>query len=597
MRNETLAAIRRDTFAALRPPARVDLVEWIQSTVRLPNTVAAESGPMRLFPWQIEVARSIENPAVDRVTIAKAARVGATQLMVAGIGHFALNDPALQLVVMPSEADCRMLMTDVIEKTYDASPALRNALLEDVSGRDTMLSRHYPGGRLNLVSGASPKNLRARTARIVWLDEVDGLDVSAGDEGDPVALAIRRTMTFGSSRKIIMASTPVDEATSRIARAYEEGDCRVWELPCPHCKEWHELAWHMIQWPDGQPEKAHFVCPSCGCITEESGKADMIAQGRWRPTRPEVTGHHSYRLATFAVSTMPTASWGILAKEFVAARADPHLLKVWVNTVAGQTWKESGSEALHEDDLAASAEPFSLDLVPADALVLTAGIDCQHDRLELTVLGFGVDHRIWVLGHRIFWGHVNAPDDPCWEDLDEFLRSRFQHERGGKIEISAAAVDAGDGQTMGTVMKWAAPRFRSRVIAVKGAAGHRPFLERAHRTKHRSPLYVTGVDGIKSQLFSRTQSGAVRFSNDLSSEYLAQFASERRVLRFSRGQPTYIWERLPGRRAEALDTCVYAVAARQMLNPDWDRRSAELTSDRPVASQRKPVLESEWMKK
>ncbi|PZU45310.1 MAG: hypothetical protein DI568_13730 [Sphingomonas sp.] len=253
--------LRADVFHALRPHEQIDFPTWVEANVRLPSTVAAESGRMRLMAWQVEVARSMGNPVVERVSLLKSARVGATQLMVAGIGHYALNDPSPQLVVMPSEGDAKMLMTSIIEPTFAASPKLRTALTEDSSGRDTMLSRHYPGGSLALVSGGSPKNLRARTARVLWIDEVDGLDVSAGDEGDPVALAIRRTMTYGSRRKIIMASTPVDERTSRIARAYEEGDQRVWELPCPHCGEFHEITWGDIKWPEGRPEDAYPTFP------------------------------------------------------------------------------------------------------------------------------------------------------------------------------------------------------------------------------------------------------------------------------------------------------------------------------------------------
>lgn len=222
MSAETFRNLRSDLYTALKPPAHLDLGEWVEANVCLPSTVAAQSGRMILMPWQREVARLIGDPRVERVTIQKSARVGATQLMVAGIGHYALNDPAPQLVVMPSEADCKMLLTSIIEPTFAASPALRSALTENVSGRDTMLSRHYPGGSLGLVSGAGPKNLRARTARVLWLDEVDGLDMSAGDEGDPVSLAIRRTMIYGTRRKIVMASTPVDEATIRSIRGKAE---------------------------------------------------------------------------------------------------------------------------------------------------------------------------------------------------------------------------------------------------------------------------------------------------------------------------------------------------------------------------------------
>ncbi len=106
-----LSDLRREAFALLAPPERIDLAVWVESNVRLPSTVAATAGKMRLFPYQRDIARSMGDPCVERVTWLKSARVGATQLAVAALGHYALNDPALTLVVMPSENDCRMLMT------------------------------------------------------------------------------------------------------------------------------------------------------------------------------------------------------------------------------------------------------------------------------------------------------------------------------------------------------------------------------------------------------------------------------------------------------------------------------------------------------
>ena len=166
-----------------------------------------------------------------------------------------MNDPAPVLCVLPADADCRLMMTGSIEPTFAASPVLRSALTEDATGRDTMLSRAFTGGTLALVSARSPRNLRARTAKVLILDEVDGFEVSSGDEGDPVSLAIRRTFTF-ADRKVIMGSTPVDEETSRICAAYAKSDQRVYECPCPACGEAHELRWADIHWPEGQPDVA-----------------------------------------------------------------------------------------------------------------------------------------------------------------------------------------------------------------------------------------------------------------------------------------------------------------------------------------------------
>jgi phage terminase large subunit GpA-like protein len=54
-------------------------------------------------------------------------------------------------------------------------------------------------------------------------------------------------------------------------------------------------------------------------------------------------------------------------------------------------------------------------------------------------------------------------------------------------------------------------------------------------------------------------------------------ASERRVVRYKRGQPVRRFERISARaRAEALDALVYAFAARQAVTITFDRREAEL---------------------
>ncbi|MFI0395847.1 phage terminase large subunit family protein [Paracoccus sp. p1-h21] len=590
MASNHAAMLRRETFAALKPPARLDLSEWVQQNVRLPATVAAQSGRFRLFPYQVEIARSMGNPAVERVSILKSARVGATQLMVAAIGHYALNDPAAQMVVMPSESDARMLMTSIIEPTFSASPALRNALTVDASGRDTMLSRHYPGGSLALVSGASPKNLRARTARVLWVDEVDGLSLSAGDEGDPVALAIRRTMTY-SNRLVVMASTPVDEETSRILRAYNEGDQRVYQVPCPHCHEFSEVTWKDIQWPEGQPEAAYYVCPECGCITPESEKAKMVAAGKWVATRPEIVGHHSYRLNSL-ISTLPNAAWGRLAQEFVAAKRDPSLLKTWVNTVLGQAWRDE-SEGLDESDLMAKREAFCLDRIPPEVLAITGGADVQRDRIELATLGWTAEGAALVLKHELFWGDPLQGD--VWIDLFDALRRSFPHPKGGTLRYDSALIDSGDGVTVDSVYDACHGRAAQRIFPSKGVPGfQQPIVTAGQARKKTVRLQLIGVDGVKQRIMQMVAGGTFRFSDKLDANWFEQFTSERLQTRYSKGVPVKEWHRLNGRRAEVWDCCVYAVAAKVLVPLNIERRAAELASQ--AAPERKSaVIKSRWL--
>ena len=88
----------------------------------------------------------------------------------------------------------------------------------------------------------------------------------------------------------------------------------------------------------------------------------------------------------------------------------------------------------------------------------------------------------------------------------------------------------------------------------------------------------------------------MRFSNTLTAEWFEQLTSERRVLRYSRGQPVRLFERIMGRRAEALDCVTYALAVRNLVNVDLERRGNEL---RGVTDPAKAptIIKSQWMQR
>ncbi|MCB2110832.1 phage terminase large subunit family protein [Albidovulum sp.] len=588
----TIEDIRRGALRALAPPPRLRLSDWIEGHIALPEGVSAQPGPVRLWPFQRGIADAIGDPLVERVTLVKPVRVGFTTLLTSAVASFVANEPSPILCLLPAEADCRDYVVSDIEPIFAASKTVADALADDreEGERNTLLSRRFPGGSLKVVAAKAPRNLRRHNVRVLFVDEADGMEATA--EGSPILLAERRTLSF-PDRKIVLGSTPVHEETSHVLRAYAQSDARVFEVPCPDCGTFAEILWDAIIWPEGKPEDAAWCCPSCGVVVPERHKPAMVAQGRWRATRPQVQGHAGFRLNAL-VSLHANAAWSKLATEFLTAKTDPTTLQTFVNTILGQGWKGEGDE-LEEADLAARGEPWGLDAVPEDVLALTVGCDVQHDRLELTFVGWSETGCAFVLGHRVIWGAWDA--DETWQELDGLLRASFPHALGGRIGIDAAAVDAGDGTTMTAVTGFCAPRARRRVLAIKGAAGNRPLIERAgSKTKTGARLWIVGVDTAKTQLFARlTRGESIRLSGDLSEVWFEQVASERAVVRYRRGQPVRSFERIPGRRAEALDCLVYAHAARAILDPDWHARRGELALGHHPAPRAAPVLQSNWM--
>ncbi|TRD22088.1 phage terminase large subunit family protein [Palleronia caenipelagi] len=590
---DTIERITRNALQSLVPPPRLQLSEWIESHVILPEGVSAQPGPVRLWPFQREIADAIGDPTIERVTLVKPVRVGFTTLLTSAVASFVANEPAPILCLLPAEADCRDYMVSDVEPIFAASPAVAKALAYDLDGdeRNTLMSRRFPGGSLKVVAAKAPRNLRRHNVRVLFMDEVDGMEATA--EGSPILLAEKRTLSF-PDRKIVLGSTPVHEETSNVLRAFAQSDARVFEVPCPDCGTLSEILWNAIRWDEGQPETARWTCPHCAAGIAERHKPAMVAQGQWRATRPDVKGHAGFQLNAL-VSLHANASWPQLVAEFLSAKQDPTTLQTFVNTILGQGWRGAGDE-LDADDLASRGEAFGLDKLPPEVLTISAGVDVQHDRLECTLIGFSQDETALVLGHEVIWGQWD--DDRTWSELDGLLKMRWAHPLGGSLGVEATVIDSGDGSTMEAVMRFCGPRQRRRIMAGKGVAGARPFIELSRSRKAQAArLWLIGVDGIKVSLMARlARPGSVRFSADLPPVWFEQLASERQVVRYSRGQPQRRFERVPGRRAEALDCVVYAIAARQVVHVNFADREGQLKAgglqDRPAP---KRVIRSKFL--
>ena len=587
---DLVKTIRRQSMAMLTPPPRLALSEWIEGHLHLPEDVSSMPGRVRLWPYQHGIADAIGNPEVERVTVVKPVRVGFTSLLTGALASFVANDPSPVLVLLPTAADCRDYMVSDIEPIFAATPTVTSLLAADMGDEDrnTLLSRRFPGGTLKIVAAKAPRNLRRHNVRILMIDEADAMETGA--EGSPIKLAERRTLSF-SNRKIILGSTPILEETSHVLRAYADSDQRVFEVPCASCGAFHEINWQHIEWEEGRPETAAYRCPSCQDLIEERYKPGMVEQGRWRAMRPEVKGHAGFRLNAL-VSGLSNASWGKLAAEFVVAKDDPAQLQTFVNTLLAQGWRET-TDDLDETALQSRCEPFDLNRIPPEVLALTAGVDVQDDRLEITVAGWGREQDMLILGHQIIWG--SPDDDGTWRQLEDLLQQRFKHPHGGSLKIDAAAVDSGDGDWTDRVYGYCFPRLARRVMAIKGVHGSRPVLQMSQGKVKGGRLFLVGVDGVKTLLMSRLARGqSIRFSESLEPVWFEQLASERKVLRYSRGQPVRRFERKPGARAEALDCVVYAYAARQGVAINFDSREDEVRGHLAVSAA-PAKLRSRWM--
>ena len=593
-----LARLGRALGGALMPPPEMTFSEWAEENIRLAPENSASPG--RFHPWKPQrgILDAIGNPLVPRVSVIKAARVGYSTSLIAAIGTVAATDPSPIILLMPTDDDARGVMVDDVDPVFRASPALEGVMrIGRMDGRSTLTQRALTGGgSLKALSAMAPRNLRRHTARWLFCDEVDGMKITK--EGDPLKLAEKRTMSY-PNRKIVMGSTPTDEETSIIIRRYEESDKRIFEVGCPHCSDPFELDWELLWWKEDAPENVEAICPSCGCGIEERYKTGMVEEGDWRATLPEVTDHAGFRL-TILTSNFANAAWGQLVKEYLQAKKiGPDELMVFENTVLGRV-SSKAIDHVSQSELVGRREDFGIQWmveenrwrqdIPEDVAYITAGVDVQPNRLEITLVGHSPNH-IFILGHAKILG--NATLDTTWDELRALLSTQWTHPLGGKIGIEAAAVDSGDGNMTQHVYDFCEAHQSDRWFAIKGQGGDKPLFRASTRRRRNrtAPLYIVGSDTGKTMIFVNLkrepqEENSFRFSNTLDPEWFDQLLSERRVYKWIKGRLVPSFEPVGRTPHEALDCTVYGIAVRRSFTLKWGERYEALKSGKKPTSLR-----------
>jgi len=504
---------------------------------------------------------AMSDPRIEQVVVMKSAQVGYTEALVNAVGYYIHQDPSPILVVQPTVEMGRAWSIDKLAPALADSPVLKDAV-QDPRSRDsgnTTLHKVFTGGHITVVGANSAAGLASRTIRVVLIDEEDRFPDSAGDEGDPVSLAEKRTLTYGTRRKIIRGSTPKLKGFSHIEKAYEESDQRIYMVPCPDCGHKQRLMFKGLTF-DSKNFNGDVVycCENCASAIPESKKRQMVAEGEWVATNP------TSRIAGFHISALysPWTSWAKIVTEFLAEKGQPQRLQTWTNTILGETWEVIG-EQVKPESLMARKEKYSAE-VPHEVGILIAGVDVQGDRLELNVWGLGIGEESWLIDAKQLWGDPGTLD--VWNQLDRELLRPFKHGGGRDIRIQATAIDTG-GHNTDSVYRFVGPRQARHVIAIKGVGAEgAPVLGRPGKPNTMGVrLFPVGTITAKDIIFSRLRiqtpgPGYVHFPADADTEWFAQLTAEKAVSHISKGRRTRSYEATRPRN-EALDMLVYALAA------------------------------------
>lgn len=560
------------TAGILKPPPDLKISEWADRYRILSPESSAEPGQWRTerVPYLKEIMDAVNDAEVEKIIIMSSAQVGKTEHILNTIGYYIDYDPAPMMLMLPTLDLAEAFSKDRLAPMLRDSPALKGKVKSNKSrdSNNTLLHKKFPGGHITLVGANSPSSLASRPIRILLADEVDRYPHSAGDEGDPIDLASKRTTTFWNKKKIYV-STPTIKGLSRIEDEYENSTKEEWNLPCPSCRNYQPLKWSQIKFEDATME-----CDYCGKrFKEMEWKAQ---KGQWiaREYNSKSRGFHINELVS------PWKRWEIIIEEFLLAKRSKETLQVWINTTLGESWEEPTET--NAEEIYKRRERYNAD-VPDRVLVLTAGVDTQDDRLEVEVVGWGLEKESWGIEYKVF--HGDPGQEQVWNQLDNYLKTEFKFADGSGIMIATTCIDSG-GHFTSEVYQFCKSREHRRIYAIKGKGGAGiPLIGNISRNnRYKAALFTIGVDQGKQTLVSRLKTefegpGYCHFpietEKGYNEKYFDGLTSESRKITYSKGKPKTEWVVRAGSRNEPFDLRNYANAALEILAPDLEMLNKE----------------------
>ena len=578
----------QEAIKIVSPPPRYTVSTWAENFRYLSREYSAQPGrySTATVPYAREPMDAANDPTVRSVCLMWASQTTKTTLLENILGYFIAAEPSPILLVQPSVEMAQAWSKERFNATCRDTPALRELVTEQKSrtAENTIQLKTFPGGNLAIIGSNAPSGLAGRPRRVVLLDEVDRYPASAGSEGDPVSLAIRRTESFWNS-VVYLTSTPTNKGTSRIENEYEQTDKRMWFVKCHKCEHKQTLKWSGVRWDEGKPETAVYVCENCEAKWTDADRVQALRGGEWIATAP-FSGKRGYLLngicSPFKAKRGFVSRLHQMAQEFLEAKAGgPEQLKTWTNTFLAETWQEA-AETIEPTALTSRCESYSPDSLPNGISFISAGADVQKDRIEMEIIGLGKDDESWGIEVVRCYGDTEKPD--TWRLLANQLNRRFKRKDGKELRLTACAIDFHFRPS--TVKLFAKTHGTSCIVVpVIGVGSTQPSLTQRRTTQEGFDYNSVSPDQAKDTIYSRlriVEPGARYMHFPLGLGYddawFRQLTCERVVTKYLRGFPKRTYEKASGARNEAIDMRVYWLALVDIMRPDVDALELSLAT-------------------
>lgn len=632
-----------ELFNLFQPPIRISTMDWARKyrniTSKETSFGIGQFDPM-LTPYMEYVYECLDNPYIPTIISQKSARIAWTETINNYRGKKIHTNPSPMLLGFATGAACKNFGKIKWANFLANIPVLKNIVNAGVAkNKQSFFEYDFPNGSLRLVTLGSISSQKSDNFPYIEIEEPDDAPNDVSGQGDTLANLKQRQKTVPTTlKKLIFGGTPTNKDFSRVEAAIKASNQMVFKAECHHCKELIAMdgnAFNNIQYSDYQdrkihdiygkcdPETAMFICPNCQVEWTFAQKNLNIIAGKkfgftdhtgtfskgWHAKKPEITEAFGFIFSEL-LSPFPQSNFVELTKlkilaDLDKARGKEGLMKSYYNNNRGEPYA-SGFSAMEVEDMVKLRSNYPQDVIPMEGLVLTAGVDVQHNRFAIILLAWGRNGNVYLITWKEIFGNVFNPQDPVWDELTNFCLSNIEHVTGKTLPISAVSIDSGDGNTVELVYRWVNQmnlrlEFNGNVRATKGVKE----LKFSHDDVYKEPaipdpvsykqvrrslaermgvtLYQLGAHRAHDEVLRRISLNTVEeathdvfyFNEQSYGSFEEQILSCRKLIDTTGNTQKEVYQLVSGKRKEAMDGCknafhaAYAIGVREFSNDRW----------------------------
>ena len=601
---QSAAAIMSRAAALIDVPEPISCADWCDKYFYLPSESSNTSGLWKTTRVQRAILNAFGSDAIERVDFFKSARFGGTKMLVGAHAYLSAHKRRNIGFYQPTAADALSFVKSEIETSIRDCQPWHDALLShaDKSSNNTLSYKAFRGCNAFYLGAHSPNSFRRLTLDAVFLDELDGMQADVGREGSPTTLSWGRVKN-SVFKKQVQISTPTITGFSMIeASSALALDVLSYNVRCPLCGAHGPIRWGGkdtpwgFKWQGRDAASVLHYCADCGAGWSNAQLEEAITPGFWLGERgyrtvdgiewwkdgePVAPPRHIAFRAWSAYS--PFSPWSQIVEEWYDAQGDMGKLQAFTNTTLAETWdvKHSGTITAETID----------GMIPIDdistVIAVTAGIDVQDDRIEIQYVGHEQGGGIMVLGYEILHGDMSSP--AIYADMGkDVISARFPCGTR-ELPVIAACIDTQGHHTTMVHKFLVANRKRQLFIGINGS-GQAVFeiadKPGTYKGVSNSTYYSIGTNVLKQKVFTAirkfdAERGAFRIWSGarLPKDYARQLTAEKMEIRRTDGRDRVVFTNEKKLRNEALDTLVYALAARAYVKNHRGRQGRQLFQD------------------